>query len=397
MASVPQILPPRATDATPGAGQLGSVRHAVPSGARRAVPAGARRDRRSGLTGRYAARLALCVPYLALAAVAIAHRARPPADVAIETQAHAHGSSAPWFAHAVPMLPVLIARVLPGGAATLVVASALCAGGILQLVVARLMRAGLDRWLLAIGVLAIAGMPLFWASIGTSIATAASLACLSVAFVGGVDFVISRRTSGGYAAGISLAGAVLCDPGTLACVVALVAATHSVTVVRRRAEPHVSRSLSAILLFPTVALLSGWAFFDWRLAGAGAVPLAVVGLAHGVHPALGGLLGAARTTGLALLCSPVFALSGIMTARRRPITGLGFAAVPVALVLEGAIGLVLPLGATALVLALFGILVLAPAPGRRISMLVCAALVAGAVSSTLLVTQIHPALHALGL
>jgi len=375
MASAPQILPAPATSATP--------QHTV----------------RTKLSARYAARLALCVPYLALAGQAIAHGTRPLADVAIEAQAHAHahGSNGPWFAHAVPLLPVLIARVLPGGTAALVVASALCAGGILQLVVARLVRAGLDRWLLAIGVLAIAAMPLFWAAIGTSIATAASLACLSVAFVGGVDFVISRRTSGGYAAGISLAGAVLCDPGTLACVVALVMATHSVTVVRRRAEPHVTRSLSAILVFPTLALVCGWAFFDWRLAGAGAVPLAVIGLAHGVHPALGGLVDAARTTGLALLCSPVFALSGIVTARRRPVTGLGFAAVPIAFVLEGSIGLALPLSATALVLALFGVLVLGASPGRRIPVLVCAALVAGAVSSTLLVTQISPALNVLGL
>lgn len=389
MASAPQTLPPPRTSlrGTPRLPGRASGTGGDPLAARR----------RAGLGRRHALRLALGVPYLVLAAWAVAHGARPPADVALDAAVLAHPSSGAWFARAVPLLPGLVARALPGGTGALIGASALCAGGVLQLVASRLVRAGLDRVLLAIALAAIAGMPLFWASIGGSFATAAGLACISVAFAGGVDFVISRRTSGGYAAGISLAGAVLCDPGTLGCVLALVVATWTVTTVRRRAEPHVARSLTAVLLFPTIAVVLGSAFLEWRLTGSGAAPLAVIGLGHWPHPSLAGLLGAGRTTALALVCSPVFAVSGTVTGLRRPITALGFAAMPVALVLQGSIGLTLPLGAVVLVLSLFGTLVLPRAPGRSVSLLVCSALVAGSVSSTLLVTQTTPALRALGL
>lgn len=386
MASAPQTLPPPRPSVT---GAPARRRDA----ARREVGAAAE----AGLARRHSLRLALCLPYLALAGWAIADGARPPADVALEKAAHAHLASAAWIAHAVPLLPVLVARVLPGGTAALVAASALCAGGVLQLVVARLVRAGLDRRLVGAALAGIAAMPLFWAAIGTSFAVAASLACIAVAFAGGVDFVLARRTSGGYAAGISLAGAVLCAPGAVGCVVALVAATFTVTVVRRRAEPLVTRSLTAVLVFPTLVVVSGFAFFDWRLAGAAAAPLVAIGLAHWPHASLAGLVHGARTAGLALACSPVFVVSGVLSARRRSVTGLGFAALPVALALEGALGLSLSVGELALVLALFGILVLARTPGRLAPALVCAALVAGAVCSTLLLAPTTPALHALGL
>lgn len=396
MASASQTLPPRLPD--PPAGSAPPP--ALPAPAMSAPSATGRRlggRAAAGLLGRQVQRLALCVPYLALAAWAIIHGARPAADAALVARAHTDVPGANWLPHAVPLLPVLVARVLPGGAAALVVVSALCAGGMLQLVMTRVLRARLARWLEVAVVAGFAAMPVFWATIGTSVETAAGVACISVAVAGATDFVAWGRTSGGYAAGISLAGALLCDPGALGCAVALIVAADVSALVRRRAEPHVTRSLSAVLGFPMVAVVCGWAFLDWRLSGSGAAPFAVIGITHLPHLTLGGLEGAARRTGLALACSPALAWSAIVTARRRPLAALGFVAVPVVLLLQGWVGLGIPVGQIALVLWLFGVLALPRRAGRAASVLLCAVLVAGAACSIVLLGATVPALHALGL
>lgn len=392
MASAPQTLPPHPTDPHP------TDPHPTGPRAGSTAPATGRRLGRratAGLLGRQLLRLALCVPYLALAAWDISHGARPAADTALEARAHAGVPSGTWLAHAVPLLPVLVARVC--SPAALVVVSALCAGGMLQLVLARVLRARLDRWLEVAVVAGIAALPIFWATIGTSFETAASLACVSVAIAGATEFVVWGRTSGGYAAGISLAGAVLCDPATLGCAVALVVAADVSALVRRRVEPHVTRSLSAVLAFPTVAVVCGWAFFEWRLGGSGAAPFAVVGITHLPHLTLTGLERAARRAGIALACSPVFAWSGIGTTMRRPHAALGFVAVPVVLLLQGWIGPGIPVGGLALVFSLFGMLALPRRPGRAASVLLCAALVAGGICSVVVIGSTIPALRALGL
>ncbi|MEV4617481.1 hypothetical protein AB0J74_02040 [Asanoa sp. NPDC049573] len=130
----------------------------------------------------------------------------------------------------------------------------------------------------------------------TGILTVAFLALALEAFV---QFAVAGQTEGAFRAGLLLAGAVLCSPVAVGYAVALGLVAPFVAAERGRAEP----ATWAVVAFPALATLAGWAFLDWRVTDLGFDPA--------VAPAFGGAL-------LAVAHAPLYVAVAVLFAVRRP-------------------------------------------------------------------------------
>ncbi|MGH8988937.1 MAG: hypothetical protein ACRDXC_10155, partial [Acidimicrobiales bacterium] len=280
-------------------------------------------------------------------------------------------------AHGSPV-PLLLARVLPGTTDALTVVGALCAGGLVHGCWERLVRAQVPAWLTALLLLGLGGAPVLWFSAIEDVAGFMGLACFAVAVGGALDFMFSRRTSGGYAAGVSLALAVLCDPAALVYVASLLAAAPFVVWQRFRQEPCSVRSTVAVLAFPTAALLAAWVFLEWRFTGAvwHPIPLAP-GALQLPHGAVSALSRSAARVGWELVCCPVFALSALVVLRRRSPSVLAFLAIPVGLVAAPLLGVHASPAQELVLLDLVGLLAVPTRPRRLVAALYAATVPAG--------------------
>lgn len=322
-------------------------------------------------------RLALCLPYVALALWADARGVRSGAQVELQQAARSLGGGFAFMAHASP-IPLVVARLIPDTPGSLAVVGALCAGGLLHLCWERLLRAQVPVWLTALLLVGLAGAPVFWFNATENLAGFMGLACFAVAVAGALDFMFSRRTSGGYAAGVSLALAVLCDPAAVLYVASLLLAAPFFVWRRFRREPYSVRSTLAVLAFPTVAVFAIWVFLEWRFTGAvwHPIPLAPGALhfPHGIVPAL---TRSVSQVGWQLLCSPVFTLSALVVLRRRSISFLTFLSIPVGLVMAALLGLHDPRSQGIVLLDLLGLLAVPTRPRRLVAGLYAAAVPAG--------------------
>lgn len=334
------------------------------------------------VTRRLLLRLALCLPYLALAGWAGTSGAVSDQNAALARAARSMGSGLRFMAYPSPV-PLLVARLLPDAAVSLAMVGALCAGGVLHICWERLVRAQVPSWLIAMLLVGLGASPALWLTAAGNVAGMMGLAFFSVAMAGTLDFVFSSRTSSGYAAGVSLALAVLCDPIAVAYAAALLAATPFLFWRRFRHEPYLVRSTLAVLAFPTVAVLGFWAFLGWRFSAGAWHPLALIAPFPGVlHPPFGGALAAGRSASLLgrqLLCSPIFAVSALMALRRRLVNAVAFLFMPVFLLLASLVGIHAPAVQGVVALDVLGLLAVPTRPRRSAAALYAATVPVGII------------------
>ncbi len=329
------------------------------------------------LSRRQLLRLALCLPYVALAAWADARGVWSTEDLQLTHTARSLAGGFAFMSHASP-IPLLFARVLPDTPASLAIVGALCAGGLLHLCWERLLRAQVPPWLTVILLVGLGGSPVLWFSAVENLSGMMCLACFTIAMAGALDFVFARRTSGGYAAGVSLALAVLCDPAALVYVASLLVAAPFFVWQRFRREPYSVRSTLAVLAFPTVALFGVWVFLEWRFTGAVWHPFALEpGALRFPDGAVSALCRSVSLVGWQLACCPVFVLSALVVLRRRSISFLAFLSIPLGLVVASWIGLHGPPSQGIELLDLLGLLAVPTRPRRAVAALYVATVPAG--------------------
>jgi len=348
-------------------------------------------------------RLALSTPYVGLSIWLAVHGFRSVQDEEIAHAARALGTSSVSLGALVrtfPPLAPLVSRLLPGGARSLGIVGALCTGGTLHLCWERLVRACVPRWLVAVLVGAAGGSPIFWFVATGETTDFVSVALLTVAIARTFDFLYLGSTTGGYAAGCSLALTVLWDPGALVYVGGVAIAIPFLAWERVRREPGVSRSAIAVVIFPTVAAVSAWVFLVWRFAGHMDWSLLVSSTAFGTRVgALHGLAGAATQLAWQVCCAPVVVIGTACLLEHRPIPAIGvlvvlsslFASSWLALRFSGLDGVVL--------LDVVGFVTVPAHPPRVVAVSLAAASVAGLALSVMSSLSGGPGhlLHALGL
>lgn len=262
-------------------------------------------------------------------------------------------------------MPVAIASLAPGGVAALGVIGALCAGGILQLAWARLARSEQPWWLAAIVLAGLAGTPLFWYAATEDAVGFIGLALFSAALAGMLDFAFSERTAGGFVAGICLAVGVLVDPAALVCVASVAIAAPFLAWERSRGVAGAHRATLAVLLFPSLAAVLAWTFFEWRFTGSPYHLYAVAPeMFHFPHGVAGGLDLALRGVGRAVLYTPLYLASGVLLVRRRPVAAIAYLLVAVDLVATIWLNMRYGAGQSRILLDLVALVALPRRPGR---------------------------------
>ncbi len=332
-------------------------------------------------------RLALSAPYVAIA-VWLHVRGILTENVRLEQFARAFGRSGTSPGAVTRIFPPLApaaARLLPGGAEALGIVGALAAGCLLHLCWERLVRASVPRWLVAVLLAAAGACPVLWLDAAGNVMGFLAVVLLAVAVAGMVDFLHFNRTTGGYAAGLSLALAVLCDPAALAFAAGVVLAVPLLGWERVRRELGSSLSGTAVVLFPTVAVLGAWAFLEWRFTGAVRHSLLFAPYAfHFRTGVLAGLAAAASRVGWELSCAPVLLVAAICLWRRRPLVAAGLLVVPLDLVLATWLGLHVPTAEGIVLLGVTGLMVVPTRPDRLVSAVLAVEAVAGAACAVAL-------------
>lgn len=356
------------------------------------------------LSQRTLLRLLLCLPYLALAVWADHRGFHSTINTGLAAQGEPvalFSSNLDFLAQAYPPVPTVLAAIVPGGVGALAVLGALATGGLLHLCWERLVRADAPGRLIAALLLGLACMPAFWFNATQNLVGFLGLALFAITLAGMLDFLFSGRTSSGFAAGLSLGFAVLCDPAALVYALSVAVAAPFLAWERFRNDPQAIASTMAVLLYPTLMFLTAWAFLQWRFTGAlwHEQPIAphAFRFPHGV---LGYLGTRSERIGLQVLCSPVFLLSAFLVLRRRPIAFVALVIVPLDLIATVWLGLRATNLQGLVLLNLIGVLAVPTRPPRIVCALYLVAAPLGVLLSILLLDQSSHVLdfvHAIGL
>ncbi|MDR7273900.1 hypothetical protein [Catenuloplanes atrovinosus] len=230
-----------------------------------------RTERRAGTVRRWAFRLLLAAPFVALA---VAWTGDVTANAAIERDGMIirWGADDLGFVSALfPPLPAAVAGLAPFGTRGLGVAGALLAGVVLGVLWDRLRRYGLPRRLAAVLLAGLGAMPAFGALAVSDFHRFATVALFSVALAGMVRFAVDGDTGGGFTCGLAMGAAVLCD--LYAVLFTVMLAVTCAVIIRWRGfggtapGPGMLRATALVITFPAAAAVCGWAFLEWRFAG----------------------------------------------------------------------------------------------------------------------------------
>jgi hypothetical protein len=273
-------------------------------------------------------------------------------------------------------LPTLLAAILPGGTLGVALCAAFVCGTAMESIAHRLLVRGMRTLVAGLLVASVIGIPAVCFEATQNLAGFAALAFLVLALDGFVRFAVRGDTLGGFAAGLLLAAAFLCDPVALVYALALGIAAPLLAADRFRREPTAARATALVLTFPTIATAGAWMFLEWRFTGG---VFATLRADHQVlvfpRGAVNELGHAARDTGAVLLRSPLYlVIAAVMTRRRHPALAAYLLPVP-ALVVATWLGM---WPSAALSFALFGMVALAsaPRPTRHLVPLLVAAAIA---------------------
>jgi hypothetical protein len=334
---------------------------------------------------RWVVRLAVAVPFVALADLANVAGGPSSANEALHRQAaslHWASGQLGWVAHAYPPLPLAIARFFPDSAQGLAIAGGLCTGILVQLTIERLLLRGVAFASAALLTAAVVLTPAFWFVATQDFSAFLTLILLSVALTGLLDFTFNRSTESGFIAGIGFGLATMCDLAALPFAVAGALATLFVAPQAKAVREIARRRAAAtVVLFPSAAALAGWAFLQWRFSGSWTKSFSDTGQTLFRFP--GGvwvsLARAASTVGHDLVFAPILVAATVLLFARRPssvLACLAFVGCVIANLWVGA-----PLSSPTVVV-LLGVVALVLVPERltateRATLWACAALQVG--------------------
>ena len=273
---------------------------------------------------RWAVRLAVSVPFVALADLANAAGGPSAANDLLHRQAaslHWASGQLGWVTHAYPPITIAVARLFPGGAQGLAIAGGLCTGILIQLTIERLLLRAVSVLTAVLLTAAVVLTPAFWFVATQDFSAFLTLSLLSVALTGLLDFTFNRSTESGFIAGIGFGLATMCDLAALPFAIAGALATLFVAPQAKAVREIARRRAAAtVVLFPSAAALAGWAFLQWRFSGSwtrsflGADP----GLFRFPGGAWASLARAASSVGHDLVFAPVLVVAAVLMFSRRP-------------------------------------------------------------------------------
>lgn len=317
----------------------------------------------SRTSARWAARLLMALPFVALGELTSHLGLTTP----LNAQLHAHAvalawtSGLGWVSQSYPPLPLAIARALPGGAFTLTIAGAVCAGILVQLTIERLVLRSVPLRVAPLLVAGVVFTPVFWYGATQDFGAILTLTLLSVALTRLLDFVVNRSTESGFVAGLAFGAATMCSPAVPVFALAGGLATVLVSAEAGRAREFArTRAAVAVIVFPSAAALAGWMFLQWRFTGSW-----VASFSHqspGLFTFRGGpvaaLEHAVSLTTHDLVLAPVLVITAAFVLRRRPFGSLACALPVVCVIADRWLGVPLSATATVLLLAVMGLTVL---------------------------------------
>jgi len=224
-----------------------------------------------------------------------------------------------------PPIPVILALALGSGLGLSVVSSFL-AGGALYAVWTRMIRRGLTPSVQVVLVASTVLLPAVWYVASQDLALIGGLTMLVLALDGFIRFTVHGETSGGFTAGLCLAGALLFGAEALAYTFCLVVAAIGLGWSRYRGTAGALRAVVMVLAFPTLALLGSWLFLQWQFTGETFVD---IGLLSDLGSPVSAVWAVLRDLGRV----PVYLLVGALLVRSRPIFGFALVLPLVGLVL----------------------------------------------------------------
>lgn len=235
---------------------------------------------------RWLYRLALSLPYLAVAAITAATSQflpDTPNQQLLDRLATIEWQRADpeWIGQIYPPLTTLFAAVVPGGRVGLSIAGALVAGVFLQKLVEIMMQRRFPISTVVILTLAISANPLFAYTALENFAAFVGLAFFGIAASGIVRFVAWRDTRSGFRAGMGLMLATLSDLSGLVYVVTSALAAPFLRLAR--ADQKGARGANVlVIIYPTLAALAAIIFLNWVFTGD-----ALTSLGHGMLDGIG--------------------------------------------------------------------------------------------------------------
>lgn len=325
---------------------------------------------------RWLLRLLLSLPFVALSLSAWRAEAPTPLNVVTDDAGNAirwGSGDFGWISAAYPPVPVGIAGVLPGGTLALGLVGAFVAGALIHSLVERLVRRETPAWLVVLLVATLAATPFFGYMASASLAEFLGFSLVTIAMAGFLRFAMDGDTDGGFQAGLLLGLAAACDASTVVFALFLGLAAPFVAHRRFRASPLVGRASAAVLAFPAVMAVLGWAFLEWRFTGSAfAVLQRSIAAAEPSWSSLGSV-----TTAVAVVMTqlPLFVLCGILLFLRRRPALIGYLLPFPALVLSLWLGLRAPSGLTVMLYTALALLAVPARPSRPVAALLAVAAV----------------------
>jgi hypothetical protein len=233
------------------------------------------------------------------------------------------GSGIGNLQYAYPMLPVLLSIVLPGATLALPIVTCLFSGLTLALLVRRL---AAPRHLVVL--LPLVAVPVMWFIASELIAQVIALTFLVIALEAFLEFAVRGVTYSGFVAGLALAVSYTADPGAVLYMLVMCLFVPVISAARYQGDSKAAIGIWAVLAFPFLAVLLGWAFLMWEFTGTWRgnldySPYAhLLAFPHGVLPGLGRALVAAAQD---LVRAPLYVVAAVLAAvrTRKPAIGLG--------------------------------------------------------------------------
>ena len=269
-----------------------------------------------------------------------------------------------------PPIPTGVAAVLPGGALWSGLVGALAGGVVLQVLAERLRVREVPTWLLVMLVASVGASPAFIYLSTQELAGFLGMALFAFALAGLLRFAVDGDTEGGFQCGLALGVAAMCDPATAVFAAFMAIGAPLVAWRRYRGQEGAVSATLAVVIFPTVAAMGGWAFVEWQFTGAAFASVRALpdflAFPEGV---VDGLRSEFIAVFRRVLITPVFVISAVLIARRRPIAVGGQVMALLSLTVTQWLGLNLGTGQTLVIIASIGLMTVPWRPSRPLEII----------------------------
>ena len=220
---------------------------------------------------RLAARLALSLPFVIVAALVVTSgrlmTATPNDTFALRASGIAWDRADPaWVAQLYPPITTVVAALVPGGELGMTVVGALVTGFLLHALIEGMRRRGAAVSTTILFTVALAANPLFAFAATENLPAFIGIGLFGLGFADLVRFTVHRDTQSGFRAGILLMLAALSDPSGI---VYVVVATLAAPLLSSGRGTRVARGSSntLVVLFPSLCAFGIVFLLDWVFLG----------------------------------------------------------------------------------------------------------------------------------